>query len=602
MNPEVEALSSALQSDPNNWALRMALVELLKAHGEFGQAVQIVSEAPVVPDNEGDLRKIVSTCRDGGQLHVAEPFVATFLAEKPSSAMAHYLYAKLISKTDGDSAKGKEHYQAAVALNPDLKDEALLTKLEELATVVQAEPVAASEPQVQSLTPPPGKATANFPAQPAQVPPIEDEPDSDPYAGIEAATPDVAFGTEPSSPPFPGPVGSPDAQVEGEIMGVPGATTRYIVVAGGESVKPMDKKTETPQKLSAAMIAVLAHVGILALMAFVVLNIPEQRTPEIIARAPVNLEERVFEKQEIKKVVQRKPVQAAAAQMEVLTVAGASSVAIPDLDTDLVSFDPIGMGDSFGASMTFDAGEDGGMVSFFGAKSVSKRVVFAVDYSASMSSQKKDALMRKELAKSLNSLPGGIEYQVIFFAGPAWIHGQNVKSNQGNNSFLVTPERGREEWAWIRGFDPKAKKTGALYHPAWGLEPEKLPKGEYIASTRSNIRKSVKIVQETKLVYGTDWRWPLYMAMNMEPDTIYFMTDGAFGAPNKAKLIDGLIRYSKSKGRPKINTICMMVPNAVEELTALAKGTRGEFSLVLQDQTVLRGKELEEYLKKNRKN
>lgn len=587
MNPEEQTLYNSLQGDPENWQLRFSLIDSLNARGAHADSVAIIAEAPVAPSTEGELRKILSTCRDGDRIEVAGPFIEAFLAGVPSSGLAHYLYAKYLSKTGGDLAKAREHYQAAVALNSELEDEILAAKLADLGGTVpqEAEP---QEPQIQSLTPPPGHSTSSQRVH-AEVPQLiqPDAPDAEEEAiahdMVEADTPDVAFGEETVEP-----IGE-----DGHHTG------RYLLVSDGEKVQPHEKASETPTKLSAIVIAVIAHIAILFAMALVVLNIPDRRPPEIVAQAPPLLDDTAIEKQEIQKVVQRKPIQAAS-QAEVITVAGASAVAMPDIQTDLNSFDPIGMGESFGASMSFDAGEDGGMVSFFGSRSVSKKVVFAVDYSASMSSQNKDVLMRKELSKSLNALPGGINYQVIFFAGPAWVHGQNVKSEKGNDTFLVTPERGREEWKWIRGFDPKDKRTGALYHPDWGLDPEELPKAEYLTSSRSNIRNSIKIVEDTKLVYGTDWRWPLYAAINMEPDTIFFMTDGAFGAPNKDRLIDDLISYSKKKGRPKINTICMMVLNAEKELSELADKTRGEFTLVLQDQTVVRGKELEEMKKKGK--
>ena len=81
------------------------------------------------------------------------------------------------------------------------------------------------------------------------------------------------------------------------------------------------------------------------------------------------------------------------------------------------------------------------------------------------------------------------------------------------------------------------------------------------------------------------------------------MTDGAFGISGKEKVVDDIIKYAKSKGRPKINTINMMVLNSATEdlMTKIAKETRGEFSLVLADQTVVRGKELEDYKKGKKK-
>ena len=86
------------------------------------------------------------------------------------------------------------------------------------------------------------------------------------------------------------------------------------------------------------------------------------------------------------------------------------------------------------------------------------------------------------------------------------------------------------------------------------------------------------------------------MAMNMEPDTIFFMTDGAFGTAkgvSKKEMIDDLLSYNRKKSKAKINTVCMMVLNARTELEQLADGTRGEFSLVEADGTVLRGRDLD---------
>lgn len=383
-----------------------------------------------------------------------------------------------------------------------------------------------------------------------------------------------------------------------------------MVAEAGAVVKAMEKNNDKNQKMSAVMIAVVAHVVLALLFGLVAMNLPQEQPPQIVASAAQVLDQDTMQKQELQKQVQRKPVQSASSQMEVVSVAGASAVAMPDIQTDLISFDPIGMGDGFGASMSFDAGEDGGMVSFFGSKSTSKKVVFAVDYSLSMKSQDKDTLMRKELAKSVNALPGGIDYQLIFFHGPAWYHEQSyMKSNKEKwDNFVIEAERGNDKWVWYMGENedkrvPKGGKFNALFHPSWGLDPRELPKGKYMPSTRSNIRKSLKIIEETKLGAGTDWRWPLYMAINMEPDTIFFMTDGAFGISGKEKVVDDIIKYAKSKGRPKINTINMMVLNSATEdlMTKIAKETRGEFSLVLADQTVVRGKELEDYKKGKKK-
>ncbi len=645
-----QVLHNALLQTPEDWAMRFELLDKLKASGSKAEMAQVISEATTAPDSEGDLRKLSQFAVESGSPQSAEPILSAFVAHVPDSAVANYLLAKLLSRT-GDLPRARQHYEVAVGLNSELEDDVLASKLadfgatlpqpiaqveEAVAQALESEVEEPVQPAVVApitppakvmvpapLTPPPSSAAAARPA--VQVPEVAHEPEEEPdssYEGIPAVEADVA-------PPRLKPV--PDLHETAAHMVTPEPfdahahvveqdgsevvefedhlhQTRHIVVAeGGTMIKAMEKTSDKNSKLSAVFVAVIAHVVLGLLFALVAMNLPDQTPPQIVASAAQVLDQDTMQSQEIQKQVQRKPVQSAQNQMEVISVAGASSVSMPDIQTDLVSFDPIGMGDAFGASMSFDAGEDGGMVSFFGSRSTSKKVVFAVDYSASMKAQDKDKLMRKELAKSVNALPGGIEYQLIFFHGPAWYHEQTFQSSKKEKwqNFIIKADRGNDEWLWYMGDNedkrvPQGGKFNALFHPSWGMDPKDLPKGKYVSSTRSNIRKSIKIIEETPLGGGTDWRWPLYMAINMEPDTIFFMTDGAFGIPNKEKVIDEILRYAKSKGRPKINTINMMVLNAQTEdlMTKIAKETRGEFSLVLADQTVVRGKDLEDYKKK----
>lgn len=622
-------LHGALQGDPGNWEVRLALLQQMKDRNDFAGILGLVSEAPGPPNTDSELRRVVEMCVHAQSPGMAVPILKSYLVEHPSSAVAHYLYARLLSKM-GDMNRAREHYNAAVALNSELEDEVLAAKLADLGETMAhslprsetgalvslhktgriqpmpMRPHAGDRPSSLSEPVPTAEPVVDSPSQqPVQLP--QDEPIS-----VEPVVPDVIYPSAEqmaAEATYPAEETTYDYGEYSESQGEHHEATRYLLVSEGEKVKPRDKASGASQKLSAMVIAILAHLGILALLATVVMSIPERRPPEIVTQAPPLLDDQTIEKAEVQKVVQRKPIQAAS-QAEVITVAGASAVAMPDLQTDLNSFDPIGMGESFGASMSFDAGEDGGMVSFFGSRSVSKKVVFAVDYSASMRPMGKDILMRKELAKSLNALPGGIQYQCIFFHGPAWYHGQTVEVNNPDKKdewvhYIVNAEKGRDNWKWYSGYDEKSrvKKGGKLsyvFHPESGsTELDQLPKGEYISSSRSNIRKSVKIVEETPLGGGTDWRWPLYMAINMEPDTIFFMTDGAFRA--KGNMLDDILDYNRKKGRAKINTICMMVPQAMDQLTYLADKSRGEVSLVLEDQTVLRGKELEDYLKSKKK-
>ena len=54
-------------------------------------------------------------------------------------------------------------------------------------------------------------------------------------------------------------------------------------------------------------------------------------------------------------------------------------------------------------------------------------------------------------------------------------------------------------------------------------------------------------------------------------------------------MIESLLEYNRKHSNARINTICMMILQAREELELLADSTRGEFTLVLEDGEVLRG-------------
>jgi hypothetical protein len=192
-----------------------------------------------------------------------------------------------------------------------------------------------------------------------------------------------------------------------------------------------------------------------------------------------------------------------------------------------------------------------------------------------------------------------VEYALIFFGGPAWFAGQKPGESglEGQWEANVVQD-GSRRYVWYEGWSEKERhggsRTSALYH--YSLGEQNLPAGRYRKATESNLRQTVKHIEQTPLVFGTDWRWGLKMAMNMKPDNIFFMTDGAFGTGpgvTKEDMIRDLLDYNRKRGNSRINTVCMMVLQARKELEQLARESKGEFSLVLQDGSVVRGSDLD---------
>ena len=136
-----------------------------------------------------------------------------------------------------------------------------------------------------------------------------------------------------------------------------------------------------------------------------------------------------------------------------------------------------------------------------GVKSEANKILFIIDYSASMNGR--DKVMRYELSKAIDKLPAIGSVAIIFFSGPTWVAGEDAKALHKN---WVGSNGGG--WKPVEGHNPR--------RPSW------------LPVTPSNKKKLKEAVATTPLTLGTVWdnsfEWAFYM--NPKPDVIYFMTDG----------------------------------------------------------------------------
>ncbi|MEM7144529.1 MAG: hypothetical protein AAF591_05305 [Verrucomicrobiota bacterium] len=209
-------------------------------------------------------------------------------------------------------------------------------------------------------------------------------------------------------------------------------------------------------------------------------------------------------------------------------------------------------------------------VNFFGCRAEAEKVVFVVDVSASMRSEGDNGkprleILKEELVKAVERLPEGIRFQVLFFSGPAWFLGEDSL---------------REAKNWER------KDSGNFWYYRDGKD-ESLPVGRYLTADEKTVRDAVHDIENVRITGGTDWRSPLKMAIKMEPEVIFFMTDGAVAEePNRTPLVEDVLAFNEANGAVQINTIALMEPNATEKLVALAAGSGGMCTVVEDDGTV----------------
>ena len=322
--------------------------------------------------------------------------------------------------------------------------------------------------------------------------------------------------------------------------------------------------------ISSIIIAILVIVLIsLVLGIFLLPNIIKE-TPTIVTYAASLNEETEQQSKKVNTQIQRKPSAPSNSMTKVIASNSVSPTAIPVPEIDVVTPSAdFGDGEDFGGGWGDGSvsGTGGGGATFFNQSVKGDRIAYVIDYSASMRG-KREELMRDELKKSVSGLQSGMKYQMIFFAGPAWVAGDELKFSDGDEA---GKESNEAEVKTTEGKKYKLEKKGRWQVPS-------NYKAEWMDASEDNLRASRKIIKDHGLVYGTEWSKPLEMAMDMKPapQIIFFMTDGTGGTVNKVKELATMAKRKKIV----INSVAMMMPSAADAMAALAHGTGGVFTII----------------------
>ncbi|WP_265593226.1 vWA domain-containing protein [Verrucomicrobium sp. BvORR034] len=338
------------------------------------------------------------------------------------------------------------------------------------------------------------------------------------------------------------------------------------------------------------------HAGLLTLAAFVVNTLVTERRVDFLPgggskqgeEASRELAHRVQTKRQ-KHL--RNPVQ----RQRLVSTSDRASIALPDLPLEALEmpesgeflgtqwmkaggFGSLGKGGGSGVGMGIGSAKG---VSFFGFTTPLDRVVFILDFSNSMKANQMD-LVVAEMGKTLSKLPPRSQYQVILFAGGARFAGSRWKIDQQRGDLRNTYAVHRSRTKY-RFFSP----NGVASDWAFEGKNEELPSDDWIDSTPLHTRETMKDLEGKDRWFGTDWRWPFKMALNMSPapKTIIFMTDGTGGAD-----VDLILGYNKEKkANASINTFLMHTSSGAPAMQRLAQETGGRFHIVFNDGTPLDG-------------
>ncbi|GAA5481687.1 vWA domain-containing protein [Haloferula sargassicola] len=326
--------------------------------------------------------------------------------------------------------------------------------------------------------------------------------------------------------------------------------------------------------LGSLVISLLVIAFLMALLGFILLPALDRRQPVFFAYAAPPPREEVKEATQAIKPSRSKPKPPAASMNRVIVAEAASSLSLPVPEVDPVEWTPdFGSGDDFSEGWGGGDGGAGGMgggagggATFFNQSVKAKRFCYVIDFSRSMNG-KRDPMMREELARSVGTLPEGSQFEMIFFAGPAWIAGSQVEMPETHREAIV--RAGGKDYEWRRmGFGQGWVTKGREQKAAWRT------------CTAASREEAMTQIRETPLVWGTEWEHPLELALDLDPapQVIFFMTDGAISG-DMEDFVRRFGHRAKSKGTT-INTVAMMEPQAEKPMKTLAERSGGQFTII----------------------
>ncbi len=519
---EIESsLRAALDAHPGDWSLRMLVVEKVLERDAREEAADLVAAAPEAPETDEEIQRVVEIAEEK-----SHDLLHSYVQKNPANAYGHQLLATVL-QWRGEEEKAQQHFSVAAALG-GVVHEPTVAELDE-----QVVPLA--EADVSESEPPPA-LDANL-----QPPPI-------------------SAGADPSSPPPP-PAITGYVEEEPEPLAGGGFTL--------EDLAPVEPPKQRGKKATAIMAAVIFHAVIFLIAALVIILPPMKDDPEIVAAIAPSIEKKqeMQKKNVVKQTKKTSASAAAAAPLAQLMRANAvAKISLPNVTK--TSKGPLGIGDADFGGGGFGGG-GGGMgsgASFFGGSSTGRRFLFVIDHSGSMKKNQVE-LRNNELEKALKSLKG-VQYQVLLFAGGAYYasKGWSLKS-QGNR--LNTAKGPGGSWDFV--------SVGGAGNFDYKGAAEKLPKAEWLASTPSNVKRTMDIVEKDRLFYGTDWGLALDIGHRMDPppDVIFFMSDGTGGNSPPP-----ILAINSKFGRPPINTVAMQTTQGMAQFAEIAKKTKGSFTIV----------------------
>lgn len=536
MAPDIFKLRERLKEQPMNWDLRLSLADAFAADGMGQQAAIVVSTAPREPESSEHLARAARHLLTLDSA-LAIRYTNAALAADDTNAEAALVRAEA-HRARNEPAEAHRFFVVASALDPSTSQRAgelgdWLSR-HDLATGSMPDPAPGprsatagqSATATRLISANAGKTPMLDPASVAAPPltvaaAVIDEDPTGPQA-TEAASPAVVVSElKPPSAASPNGTGMAAHHVHDEaetteVIAIPVAIAieademeeptsahadRAPLKAGPPAdadsvvVEPPPPRRMLAQKLSAASVAVLVHVGLFFLLGVLVVMVPQPKVAEIVGVLSPEVTQEQPETRQVVASALPAPSIVAASPTRAITAAGLSAVALPAFDAkgtlDIVpEIATTDMGSSF--SVPFSP-KGTSAVNFFGIKSKGRRVAFLIDAERYMLTDPRGGypayqIVKEEIAGMIGKLGLETLFNVILYEG------RNVSAFSERLLPATAANKARVA-DWLYPVNREFERLGiqAIRYPVHNIQAEVAPvKNDYLTGYLRAIQYAIE--------------------------------------------------------------------------------------------------------------
>lgn len=189
----------------------------------------------------------------------------------------------------------------------------------------------------------------------------------------------------------------------------------------------------------------------------------------------------------------------------------------------------------------------GGGTEFMGVRTDARRIAFILDFSASMrEGDGRERVLKEELGKSLQGMPRDARFTVILFGRSPAAGGTLVRKPDGSSTW-----------------------SNALPMP---------PEGTWLPATEANKAQALAWVgkREPDPQSGSATWDSMRLALSMEPEAIFLLTDGEFIDADLRELREEIERGNAAR-KVQVNTVAFASDHDVQSLQLIAQENGGTY-------------------------